>query len=219
MSAQIYFARYGSTLSDRLFDHYLALIPAGFRSSILRYKRLEDRVATLFGKLLLMRALQDHYTDNGVDKFYSLQLSDFGKPFLEEGPEFNISHCENIVVLAVTSNQPIGIDIEKIRSIDISDFTKELPEVAALIEHHEVDQANHLFFDCWTKKEAVLKCSGKGLLVPLKQVILNDDNAIFESKQWFIKKLLIDESYCCHVATHKPLKQCTVECVELMNGF
>ena len=219
ISVQVYFARYGSLLSERLFGEYLALIPARICSSILRYRRFEDRQATLFGKLLLLRALQNNFHDNGVDKFHSLQVSQYGKPFIEGGPEFNISHSENIVVLAFAGNQPVGIDIEKIRSMDMNDFSKELPETAALYEHYDADRANQLFFDCWTKKEAVLKARGKGLLAPLQQVALNDDSALFENKIWFIKKLLIEEGYCCHVATHMPLEQFTVDYVNLIAGF
>ncbi len=216
---QIYFARYGYTLSERLFKEYLALIPAGICSSILRYNRFEDRQATLFGKLLLLRALQNNFPDNWFDKFHSLKVSQYGKPFIEGGPEFNISHSEHIVILALAGNQPIGIDIEKIRLIDINDFSKELPEVATLYEHYEADQANLLFFDCWTQKEAVLKANGKGLAAPLKQVILNAESAFFDNTRWIIKKLLIDENYCCHVAAHKHLEEYSVECVDLMNGF
>ena len=219
MFAQIYFARYGSILSEKLFCEYLTLIPAGMCSSILKYHRLEDRQATLFGKLLLLKALQNNYPDSWFDKFHSLQVSPYGKPFIEGGPEFNISHSDNIVVLALAGNHPIGIDIEKIRCIDINDFSKELPETAILYDQYDVDEANHLFFDCWTKKEAVLKAKGTGLSAPLKQVVLNNGSAFFDNTTWFIKKLLIDNDYCCHMAAHKQLEECSVVCVDLMNGL
>jgi len=146
-------------------------------------------------------------------------LSDFGKPFIEGGPEFNISHSEDIVVLALTQHQGIGIDIEKIRPVDKDDFAGELPEIISFYENHEAEQANHLFFECWTKKEAVLKGFGKGLLAPLKDVVLTGDQAIIDNSIWFVKKLQIDDGYCCHVATQQPLEHIAVECVDLMNGF
>ena len=145
--AQIYAARCGHAISDSLYDHYLEMMPSGIRSSIERYRRWQDRQATLFGKVLLLKALQQQFHDTGLRKFQSLELSDFGKPFIEGGPEFNISHSEDIVVLALTQHQGIGIDIEKIRPVDKDDFAGELPEIISFYENHEAEQANHLFFE------------------------------------------------------------------------
>ncbi len=219
MIAQIYFARCGTAISDSHLDDYLEMMPSGIRSSIERYRRWQDRQATLFGKVLLLKALQIQFQDTWLRKFQSLELSEFGKPFIEGWPEFNISHSGDIVVLALTQHHAIGIDIEKICPVDKDDFVKELPEIISFYENHETDQANHLFFECWTKKEAVLKGVGKGLLVPLKEVVLNGDQAIIDNSIWFVKKLQIDDGYCCHVATQNPLDQFIVECVNLMNGY
>ena len=218
-SAQVYFAHYGAAISDRVLCNYLEMMPPAIRSSIERYKRWQDRQATLFGKLLLLKALQLQCKDAGLRKFRSLKLSQFGKPFINGGPEFNISHSEDIVVLALTQHQAIGIDIEKIRPVDKDDFVKELPEIISFYENREADQANHLFFECWTKKEAVLKANGRGLFVPLKDVVLRGDRACIGKSIWFIEQVSIDEGYCCHVATQKPLEDVLVQCVDLMNGF
>jgi 4'-phosphopantetheinyl transferase len=121
-----------------------------------------------------------------------------------------------MVVVAVTRQGAVGIDVEKIRAITISDFSQYLPEVANLLENNSDEQANVLFFDCWTRKEAVLKGVGTGLLAPLEQVILKENTALFCENTWFLKKLLIDERYCCHVATEQPLEHVTVEYVNLM---
>ncbi len=217
--AQIYAARCGHAISDSLYDHYLEMMPSGIRSSIERYRRWQDRQATLFGKVLLLKALQQQFHDTGLRKFQSLELSDFGKPFIEGGPEFNISHSEDIVVLALTQHQGIGIDIEKIRPVDKDDFAGEIPEIISFYENHEAEQANHLFFECWTKKEAVLKGFGKGLLVPLKDVVLTGDQAIIDNSIWFIRQVTIDEGYSCHIAAQMPLEQVTVECLDLMDGL
>jgi len=219
ISVQIYFARYGHSISDRLLHEYLEMIPAKIRVSIERYQRWQDRQATLFGKLLLLKALQTQSQATYLNKFHSMKVSRFGKPFIEGGPEFSISHSQDIVVVALTQSNAIGIDIEKIHPVDKNDFIKELPEVAAFYNNHAPDQANHLFFDCWTKKESVLKALGKGLLVPLKEVVLKEDQACVDKVTWFIKRLSIDEHYSCHIATQRPLEQFTVVFVNLLNGY
>jgi 4'-phosphopantetheinyl transferase len=220
ISLQIYFTRLGSAVSAGFEQECLTMMPSGICASILQYKRWQDRQATLFGKLLLLRALRIKFPDDaGMQKFRSLEVTLDGKPFIPGGLEFNISHSEEMVVLAVTQSGAVGIDIEKIRPVNIDDYLQYVPEVACLRENYDVDQVNNLFFDCWTKKEAVLKGYGKGLLAPLEQVIISEDSALFHETTWFIKKVLIDEGYCCHVATDKQLAHVAVERVNLMNGI
>lgn len=194
------------------------MMPPGIRTSIRSYVRWQDRQATLFGKLLLLRALRTTFHDTGLQKLQSLELTPYGKPLIPGGPEFNISHSGDIVVLAVTQNGAVGIDIEKISAVNIADFSQYLPEVANLHEQHDVERVNGLFFDCWTQKEAVLKGAGKGLLAPLEQVTLKEGSAQFYETKWYIKKLLFDEEYCCHVATDKLPGHVDIEHVNLMSG-
>ena len=217
INMQIYVASYEHAVSETLEQKYLAMMPAKLCASIARYKRWQDRQATLFGKLLLLRALQQIFHDDGMQKFQSLEISHHGKPFIQGGPEFNISHSEGMVVVAVTRQGAIGIDVEKIRAIDISDFCQYVPEVANLHENNTSEQVNVLFFDCWTRKEAVLKGCGKGLLAPLDQVVLKENTALFCDTTWFLEKQLLDEKYCCYVATDQPLEHVAIEYVNLMN--
>jgi 4'-phosphopantetheinyl transferase len=219
VSLHIYFACSESAVSGSLGHEYLVMMPPGIRVSILSYKRWQDRQAILFGKLLLLRALLATFHDTGMQKFQLLDVTRDGKPFIPGGPQFNISHSGDMVVLAVTQSGPVGIDIEKIRAVNIEDFSQYVPEVAKLHEKYDADQVNNLFFDCWTQKEAVLKGYGKGLLAPLEQVAIQEGTALFYETTWFIKNLAIAEGYCCHVATDKPLKDVAVERVNLMNGL
>jgi len=217
VNLKVYFAHSGSAVPWNLEHEYLAMMPPGIRASILRYQRWQDRQATLFGKLLLLRALQITFHDAGAQQFHSLEVTGDGKPFIPGGPEFNISHSDGMVALAVTESGAVGIDIEKICAVNIDDFSQYLPEVANLHEKCDADHINGLFFDCWTQKEAVLKGSGKGLLAPLEQVAIKEGTAFFYETTWFIKKLSIDEGYCCHVATDKRLEHVAVERVDLEN--
>jgi 4'-phosphopantetheinyl transferase len=218
ISLQVYFSRSGSAVPGGLEHQYLALMPPGIRASILRYKRWQDRQATLFGKLLLLRALRIRFPDTGIQKFQSLEVTRQGKPFVPGVPEFNISHSGEMVVLAVAESGAVGIDIEEIRTVDLEDFSRYVPEVANLPEGYDADHVNALFFDCWTQKEAVLKGCGKGLLAPLEQVAVQDGMSLFCETSWFIRKLPIDDRYCCHVATDEAIDHVVVERVDLMNG-
>jgi 4'-phosphopantetheinyl transferase len=217
VSLQILFARTGSILSRKVEDEYLAIMPTWIRGSILRYKRWQDRQATLFGKMLLFRALCMKCTDTAMQKFQSQEVSQYGRPFIAGGPDFNISHSGDIVVLALAENGLVGIDIEEIRLVNVEDYLRQIPEITNVHEKLDVSHANNFFFDCWTKKEAVLKAYGEGLLAPLEYVVLKEDTAHFLETSWFTKKMIIEEGYCCHVATDQPVKQLAVERVDLLN--
>jgi 4'-phosphopantetheinyl transferase len=215
---RIYVAYSEHAVSARLEHMYLAMMPAKHRATIVRYKRWQDRQATLFGRLLLLRALRLKYPGAGMQKFQSLEATGYGKPFIHGEPEFNISHSDGMVVVAVAKSGSLGIDVEKIRTINLDDFSQDLPEVAKLRENNDADHVDALFFDCWTRKEAVLKGCGKGLMAPLEHVVLKEDTALLCDTAWFIKRVPVDEKYCCHVATDQPLEHITVEYVNLMNG-
>ena len=215
----IYVSLSGNALPYGLEREYLAMLPAGFRAAILRYDRWQDRQAALFGKLLLLKAMQSQFSDAGLQKLQSLQTTRYGRPFIPGGPDFNISHSEDLVALAVAQHGAVGIDVEKIRPVHIPDFSQSIPEVANLPGDTSVEEVQNLFFHCWTQKEAVVKGLGKGLLVPLEKVAVTDGTALVEGTAWFIKELPLEEGYCSHAATDRPLSHITIERVDLMNGF
>ncbi len=95
---------------------------------------------------------------------------DYGKPALDGRLHFNLSHSHGLALLAVTEGRQIGVDVEHIRA----DFATE--EIARrFFSRLEVDSFNWLpkqeqvaaFFRCWTRKEAFIKATGKGLSQPL----------------------------------------------------
>lgn len=219
IDVQIYFSRSEKRISGMTERAYLAMIPSRLRPPISRYKRWQDRQGTLFGKILLLKALWLQFNTAGMEKFQLLEVDRYGKPFIPGGPEFSISHSGDIVVLAVIQNGAVGIDIEEIRPINIEDFSQPLPEIANLSEKYDKNHINPHFFDCWTQKEAVLKGYGKGLLEPMEKVVLKENGtALLHETAWVIKKLFLYEGYCCHVATDRPLGRIAIEQVDLTAG-
>lgn len=99
----------------------------------------------------------------------------FGKPELirsESALRFNLAHSENLALCAITSNAPIGVDVEFIKSIEnLADIAARFfsPREAAALRALPVDQHTRGFFNCWTRKEAYIKAIGKGLSQPLDQ--------------------------------------------------
>lgn len=98
-----------------------------------------------------------------------------GKPELSgelerTGIKFNLSHSNDIGLLAVTRGLAVGIDIELINSKFASDEIAECFFSASEIRHlRALPPAERVdaFFACWTRKEAYIKALGEGLSVPL----------------------------------------------------
>ena len=86
-----------------------------------------------------------------------------GKPFLSNGPCFNISHSEGLIVLAVHDSRDVGVDIEKIDARHVDAIKYVLTN-----EERETSDAETLFL-MWSNKESLVKCISTGL-VDIKKV-------------------------------------------------
>lgn len=96
-----------------------------------------------------------------------------GKPALRDvgaAVQFNLSHSQDLALLAVTSLPAVGIDIEWMRPLDdmmgIAAHFFAAGERARLAEMPAA-QRHRAFFQCWTRKEAYIKGIGEGLSRPL----------------------------------------------------
>lgn len=74
--------------------------------------------------------------------------------------EFSVSHSGEFFACAV-SDKRVGIDIQEVRDADIYGIAKRF---FAAEERLYTDEKGELaFFDIWVRKEAVIKCTGKGM--------------------------------------------------------
>jgi len=95
-----------------------------------------------------------------------------GKPFLRRrhnsNLQFNLSHSEELAILAVAPGLELGIDVEMLRPLkeDVAGrfFSKNENEALAKFPAEYFIRG---FFECWTSKEAFVKARGEGLSIPL----------------------------------------------------
>lgn len=132
----------------------------------------KSKVQSALAYRLLKNALK---TEFGIYPIPDFSYTRYGKPFLAEYPDihFNLSHCNKAVVCAVES-RPVGIDVEQIRKFD-----KDLVSyVSSPDEYYAVENADDpslAFTVLWTKKEALCKLKGTGLLSKeeIRQMLMN----------------------------------------------
>lgn len=116
-----------------------------------RYIKEEDRLLSFMTGLLLRKIL-------GVSDEKKLLYGRSGKPYLEQGPFFSISHSGDTAVIAVSDGE-IGVDIERPRNID----QKIMERCFTDDETKFADGSPENFVRIWTLKEAVSKFFGEGI--------------------------------------------------------
>ena len=87
-------------------------------------------------------------------------------------PEISISHSGDLVAVAITDGLAVGVDVEQERDVAVDDLTRmtlstgELDAFAAV----PAPDRDAAFFTYWSRKEALLKATGRGMSIPMTRV-------------------------------------------------
>lgn len=155
----------------------LPLVSKQRREQALRFTHVHGRYCCLKSYLMLTELLGAVYPelDYVLPEFaYTAE----GKPYLPGRPDihFSISHTKNAILVAL-SGEPIGADIEMLRTpseglLEKTMSDEERRQIAASAEEGAA------FTALWTRKEAVLKLRGTGILGELHSVLEGSEEAI-----------------------------------------
>ena len=136
-----------------------------------------------------------------------------GKPFLLDEAQvgFNLSHTPRYAAVALADWRQVGIDVEKMRSLDDLDALKA--RVGSTSEIEELQQIpaenrEQAFFNLWTRKEALLKALGSGLRTEPRriEVGLTDERTVrFDGElaaggEWRVLTVPVEPGYAAAVA-------------------
>ncbi len=159
----------------------------------------------------VLRDILSHYLKRDPEELF-VHYNDYGKPALVKAfseLDFNVSHSGKVALYAVTCRREVGIDVEQIRpdfageSIAKRFFSPAEVAVFSVLDAHEKKEA---FFSCWTRKEAFIKATGKGVSFGLDNfdVSLEHDKPAAllsvkgdkeEASRWSLKNLEIQPDY------------------------
>jgi 4'-phosphopantetheinyl transferase len=101
-----------------------------------------------------------------------------GKPRLAppldgSGLSFNVSHSSGLALYVVAIDRRVGIDLEwpstGLAYQPVAERCFSLRERAMLAALPAESRGRQAFYNCWTRKEALVKAMGAGLHVPLDQ--------------------------------------------------
>jgi 4'-phosphopantetheinyl transferase len=193
----ILYSENNKQLPASVFGQYIKNLPRSHQEQIQGYQFWQDAQHSLFGKLLLKKALEELPLSQ-LD-LENIEYSPHQRPFFDQAAvDFNISHSGSLVVCAVASHMRVGIDIEEIKPIDIQEFQ----DYFSTSELASITQGSITFHTLWTQKEAVMKANGKGLSLPSQNIIIQNNIALLENESWFLTEIHLSPNYSCHLATN-----------------
>lgn len=138
--------------TDRVSEEDLSAVRTRFPlrySRAMRCVKAEDGLCVIAAGVLLWRVL-------GVEDESVIQINAEGRPHIEGGPEFSLSHSGGRCVLAVDGG-PVGVDIEKLDESSLIAAPAALTEEELLWIAPSPLERFHLL---WTRKESVYKAVG-----------------------------------------------------------
>ncbi len=162
-------------------------------------------------------------------KYYNLELnpqsfcySEKGRPYLENSAiDFNISHTDQYVLMAVSSQQMVGIDVQSVKEkTDVLSIAKHYfsPSEYTMLSTLSENVQKERFYQIWTLKEASLKLTGEGIANGLVSYNFSVENHMLvsdktsKSKDIYYYSGKLSEGILLSLASNKPIKQLEIYC-------
>lgn len=179
-----------------------------------RYHQEKDRQRFLISRgmlrLLLGRYMQKLPTD------IQLKTSAQSKPFVNDAGtldlHYNVTHAGNWILIAIT-NTAVGVDVEKLD--DSFRYTDILPFGFSPKEINEIQKSGECrnnFYRYWTRKEALVKATAKGVNDQLAQIPSLDGlhtaeaSIMGSSASWTVSSFVVDAQHVGSVACNPLMK-------------
>ena len=130
----------------------------------------------------LVRTVLGSYADEDPKRL-RFAKGEWGKPSIAspdraKGISFNLSNTDGMVVLMVTRDRDIGVDVERLDSTsDLDGVAARVfaPSELAALRRLPLEEQRERFFAYWTLKEAYIKARGMGLELPLEKFAFDLD--------------------------------------------
>lgn len=142
-----------------------------------------------------------------------------GPPHASSGLQFNVSNADDGLLVALTLDREVGVDLERLREMpdgsDIAERFFSAPEVE-VFRALPAEQRDLAFFTCWTRKEAFIKVVGEGLSMPLScfdvtlrpgepAELLRTRGGADEASRWTLREIDPGPGWLAALAVEGPL--------------
>lgn len=196
-------------ITDEKISKISTVIDPYKRYKIEKFINKKDKIMCLVGEILIRLVIGKELRIKNLDIVF--ERNRYGKPYLKDHPyfHFNISHSGEYVLCAI-DNKHIGIDVEKIKTMEYEDIAKNFftEEENNYIFNEQLQDGLSRFYEIWTLKESYVKCCGQGLSIPLKSFSINIDSdrkisliGHNQSSEYRFKEYFIGEEYKVSLCT------------------
>ena len=177
MNATVYLIK--TSLVKKHINEVLNYIEASRRDRALKYLKEEDKLRSLGSSYLMKKYLGD----------VEIKENKNGKPYIDGGPFFNVSHSGEYSVLAVHPSKEVGVDIERIdpSKLNAIKFT--------LSEKEKKESKPDILFRMWSNKESLIKCIGSSMNDIKKAPGLPLSGKRIENNECYFTKSLLYKDY------------------------
>ena len=142
-----------------------------------RFQHEDDQLKSLGGGYLIQKYLP------GFEVIYK----DNQKPYIKNGPSFNISHSGKYIVFVMDEDSDIGVDIEQIDE-------RRIDSIKYVLNEQDYAQSKEELFQLWTNKESLVKCRGTGIREIKKVPALPLEGLrVFDNQEYYTKSLVFED--------------------------
>ena len=149
-------------LSPEEIEELINSLPEWRKEGAKKFKRIQGQKENAMAYDLLRKML-------GYEPYF--EYGSHGKPYSSNSEKyFNIAHCKNAIGVII-GDKEVGIDVEC-----MGRYKPALAEYAmSEAELKEIEEGgDRVFTMLWTKKEALLKLTGEGIVDDLKNVLTSE---------------------------------------------
>ena len=168
LDAPVAFELWRAELGTEPAEHELGVLSNDERDRADRFVFARDRRRFLAAHVALRQVLELRL--GRAAHTYRFVAGPFGKPGLagSSGCAFNLSHSDDVALIAMAQDGEIGVDVESPRVVDDLADLAERNFARSECEHLSTllpAERGVAFLHCWTRKEACLKAIGSGLSI------------------------------------------------------
>jgi 4'-phosphopantetheinyl transferase len=152
-------------------DYFFDFLDEEEKNRALRFRFDKDRVNFIVAHGMLRAILSSYLACEPASLVF--EWGEHKKPFVKNKIhlQFNLSHSHEMAIVAVTLNDAIGVDVERVREKeDLDDIVQRFFSRDEIDEYFSLpaNQRLRAFYNGWSRKEAFIKATGKGLFQELK---------------------------------------------------
>lgn len=141
------------------------------------FRQPGDRNRSLTGAWLLRRAVGDALDTEPAELRIDRRCAHCGEQHgaprvLGHDVHVSVSHSGQQVAVAVATGAPVGVDVEQISAIDLTELR------SMLLAPTETASSPSEFFQLWVRKEAVVKATGDGLGASLSDIAIGANGRV-----------------------------------------